>query len=89
METGNFKDTFKHVSRDVDWTVMGTHPIAGRYTTLEDFQQAALVRLSKIMKDPGVRLVVRNVIGGGEHDWATVELFAKAECLNGQSRLVT
>ena len=32
METGNAAEVFKRVSPDVDWTVMGTHPCAGRYT---------------------------------------------------------
>lgn len=85
METGNYAAFFEHVSTDVDWTVMGTHPCAGRYATLQDFQQSTLARLGKIMKDPGIKLMVRNVIGGGEREWATVELVAKAECKNGES----
>ena len=84
METGNYSKVFEHVSDNVDWTVMGTHPLAGRYTTLKDFQQATFARLAKIMKDPGIRLNVRNVIGGGEQEWAVVELIADAECLNGE-----
>jgi len=32
METGNHAEVFKRVSPDVEWTVMGTHPCAGRYT---------------------------------------------------------
>jgi hypothetical protein len=32
METGNHAEVFKRVSPNVDWTVMGTHPCAGRYT---------------------------------------------------------
>ena len=31
METGDHAEVFKRVSPDVDWTVMGTHPCAGRY----------------------------------------------------------
>lgn len=31
METGNHAEVFKRVSPNVDWTVMGTHPCAGRY----------------------------------------------------------
>lgn len=84
METGNYGATFERVSPNVDWTVMGTHPLAGRYTTLQDFQKYTLARLGKIMKEPGIRLIVRNVIGGGDQEWATVELIAKAECLNGK-----
>jgi ketosteroid isomerase-like protein len=29
LETGNSDDFFRHVSPDVSWTVMGTHPLAG------------------------------------------------------------
>jgi hypothetical protein len=32
METGNYAEVFKRVSPEVDWTVMGTHSYAGRYT---------------------------------------------------------
>ena len=83
METGNYAAVFEHMSPDVDWTVMGTHPCAGHYTNLKDFQQATFARLGAIMKDPGIKLMVRNVIGGGEGEWATVELVAVAECKNG------
>ena len=84
METGNYPATFERISPEVDWTVMGTHPLAGRYATLQDFQNDTLGRLGKIMKEPGIKLMVRNVIGGGEQEWATVELVAKAETLSGE-----
>ena len=32
METGDHAEVFKRVSPNVDWTVMGTHPCAGKYT---------------------------------------------------------
>ena len=32
MESGDHAEVFKRVSPNVDWTVMGTHPCAGRYT---------------------------------------------------------
>lgn len=35
------------------------------------------------MKEPGIRLMVRNVFGGGDQAWATVELVAVAECKSG------
>jgi hypothetical protein len=37
------------------------------------------------MKEPGIRLMVRNVFGGGDQAWATVELVAVAECKSGMS----
>ena len=36
------------------------------------------------MKEPGIRLMVRNVFGGGDQAWATVELVAVAECKSGE-----
>ena len=84
METGNHAEVFKRVSPDVDWTVMGTHPCAGRYTSLQSFQEATFTRLGALMKPPGIKMRVRNVIGGGEQEWATVELVAVAECNSGE-----
>lgn len=51
--------------------------------SLQQFQEATFARLGKIMKPPGIRLMVRNVIGGGDQEWATVELVAVAECKSG------
>jgi len=36
------------------------------------------------MKEPGLKLKVRNVIGGGDQEWAVVELVAEAVCKNGR-----
>ena len=40
------------------------------------------------MKEPGIRLMVRNVFGGGDQAWATVELVAVAECKSGMSPIL-
>lgn len=47
------------------------------------FSQYTLKRLGAIMKEPGINLEVRTVIGGGDQDCAVVELIADAECKNG------
>ena len=31
LENGDGYAFFEHVADDVDWTVMGTHPLAGHY----------------------------------------------------------
>jgi ketosteroid isomerase-like protein len=85
LETGDPAETFKRVSPDVDWTVMGTHPCAGRYKSLKEFKEATFQRLGKIMKPPGIKLKVRNVVGGEDQEWAVVELVAVAECNSGKS----
>jgi ketosteroid isomerase-like protein len=84
METGEYDKMFQYVSEDVDWTVMGTHPLAGRYRSRSDFQNGTLARLAGIMKEPGLKLKVRQVIGGGDEPWAVVELIADAVCKNGE-----
>ncbi|QIX01344.1 hypothetical protein AMS68_006861 [Peltaster fructicola] len=82
MADGDYEAFFKKVSPDVDWTVMGTHPCAGRYHSLQDFQEATLKRLGAIMQAPGMKLALRNVIGGGDQPWATAELVTNAVCKN-------
>jgi hypothetical protein len=37
LERGDGAGFFAHVADDVDWTVMGTHPLAGHYTSKADF----------------------------------------------------
>ena len=76
------------VSEMYSFDVSGTHPCAGRYTSLASFQSGTLVRLAAIMKEPGIKLAVRNVIGGGDQEWAVVELIATAECKNGLSNVL-
>jgi ketosteroid isomerase-like protein len=36
-EDGDSAAFFTHVADDVDWTVMGTNPLAGRYRSKADF----------------------------------------------------
>ncbi|KAI9800039.1 MAG: hypothetical protein M1833_003568 [Piccolia ochrophora] len=84
LETGQFGAMFEHVADDVDWTVMGHHPLAGRYTSKQSFQEGTLSRLGKVMKeDDPIKLTVRNVIGGDDEEWAVVELIAKGTAKNG------
>ena len=37
LEDGKSSAFFEHVADDVNWTVMGTHPLAGTYHTKADF----------------------------------------------------
>ena len=62
----------------------GTSPMSMRYTSLKHFQEATLGRLATILKEPGLKIMVHNVIGGEEQEWATIELKANAECKNGK-----
>ena len=83
LAAGKYSDFFAHVADDVDWTVMGHHPLAGQHHDKIVFQKQTLGRLSGIMKEP-VQLKVRNVVGGGE-EWAVVELVANSTCKNGMA----
>jgi hypothetical protein len=62
-------------------TSSGTHPCAGRYNSLVAFNEGTNKRLGAIMKEPGIKLLVRNIITNGE--WVVVEMVSKAECKNG------
>src|ERR1700735_2827268 len=48
------------VSDTVDWTVEGTHPLAGRYHTKSDFLAATFARLDGVLVG-GVRLEVQHL----------------------------
>lgn len=54
------------------------------FPNLRSFQEKTLARLRPILKDPGLRIKVKHVIGGGPQDeWASCELGAEAECVDG------
>ena len=73
-------DFFRRVADDVDWTVEGTHPLAGRYTSKKAFVEGTFGRLGPLMSD-GTRLEVRHLFLDG----ATViaELRAGSTTLDG------
>ena len=81
LETGNNHKFFKHVSEDVTWTVMGTHPLAGTYHTKKDFISHTFQRLNQILKE-GVILKVKNIII--QDNTAVVEMESLSTALNGK-----
>jgi len=80
LETGSGDRFFAHVAEDVDWTVQGTHPLAGHYTSKQDFHTHTFARLNKILPG-GTQLHVEQVFTDG--DWAIVELRSLATAKNG------
>lgn len=68
------------VADDVDWTVEGTHPLAGRYHGKEEFTEATFSRLGRVMKD-GVRLTLEHLYTDG--DTAIAELRSIATTSEG------
>ena len=81
---GNFTAFLTNVVPNVDWTIMGTHPLAGRYHNRTVFANA-LERLSYTYsaQSPPVLSVV-NIFGGGCEAWSVVELHALGICKNGR-----
>lgn len=81
LKTGKNELFFEKVAPDVQWTVMGTHPLAGTYHSKEDFITHTFGRLNKILKE-GVILEVRNIFI--DFDVAIVEMESLSTALNGK-----
>jgi ketosteroid isomerase-like protein len=71
---------FEHVADDADWTVEGTHPLAGRYHDKAQFVDATFTRLGGVLDD-GVKLEVVHLYVDG--DTAIVELHSTSTTNEG------
>ncbi|KXT17694.1 hypothetical protein AC579_9015 [Pseudocercospora musae] len=72
------------ISPNVAWTIMGTHHLAGHYTSRDQVQSKVWNRLDRAMKPPGIKMTVRNVvIGRGDSPWCAVEMVGKGSGING------
>ena len=80
LEKGDGASFFEHVADNVDWTVIGTHPLAGRYTSKGSFIAGTFAKLGKVLPN-GAQLMVEHVIVNG--DEAVVELHSMATAKNG------
>jgi ketosteroid isomerase-like protein len=80
LEHGDGDAFFEHVAEDVDWTVMGTHPLAGHYRSKAAFKEATFSKLGKVLPN-GTQLRVTHVVTAG--DTAVVELVSEATARNG------
>lgn len=80
LERGDSEAFFEHVADDVDWTVMGTHPLAGHYRSKADFIAGTFARLAPLLPG-GVQLRVRHLQVAATQ--ATVELQSMATAKNG------
>jgi ketosteroid isomerase-like protein len=72
---------FSRVADNVEWTVKGSHPLAGTYHRKDDFVKHTFARLDKIMR-AGVVLKVKHVFIDG--DWAIVEMESTSVAKNGK-----
>ena len=80
LENGDGAAFFEHVADDVDWTVMGTHPLAGHYLSKQAFIEGTFAKLSKVLPH-ATQLHVEHLLVQG--DQAVVELHSLATARNG------
>ena len=80
LESGSGAEFFEHVDDKVDWTVQGTHPLAGHYRSKADFIAGTFDKLGKVLPQ-GAQLVVEHVLV--KDDDAVVELRSLATARNG------
>ncbi len=80
LEAGDGAGFFAHVADNVDWTVEGTHPLAGHFLSKADFVAHTFAKLAKVLPQ-GTQLHVENILQSG--DWAVVELRSLATAKNG------
>ena len=80
LENGDGAAFFEHVADDVDWTVMGTHPLAGHYLSKKAFIEGTFTKLGQVLPQ-GTQLHVEHLIV--KDDQAAVELHSLATAKNG------
>jgi ketosteroid isomerase-like protein len=80
LEKGDGAAFFENVSDDVDWTVMGTHPLAGHYLCKKAFREGTFAKLGQVLTG-GAELHVEHLIVKG--NLAIVELHSLATAKNG------
>jgi ketosteroid isomerase-like protein len=80
LESGDGASFFEHVDDEVDWTVEGTHPLAGHYRSKADFRAGTFDKLGKVLPE-GAQLVVEHLLVKG--DDAVVELHSLATARSG------
>ena len=82
LSEGNSKAFFAQVAPDVDWTLMGTHPLAGEYHNRTVFLTDAVMRLDNTIVNGTGTLDLVHIVGGGDEEWSAQELHALGVCKN-------
>jgi uncharacterized protein len=80
LENGDGAAFFDHVADDVDWTVMGTHPLAGHYLSKKAFIAGTFAKLGQVLPN-GAQLHMEHLIVND--DQAVAELLSRATAKNG------
>ena len=80
LENGDGAAFFEQVADDVDWIVMGTHPLAGHYHSKKDFVAGTFAKLGQVLSQ-GAQLHAEHLLV--KDDQAVVELHSLATARNG------
>jgi ketosteroid isomerase-like protein len=80
LEHGDCAAFFAYVADDVEWTVMGSHPLAGKYFNKADFIAGTFAKLGRVLPQ-GAQLHVEHLVV--KDDQAVVELHSLATAANG------
>ena len=80
LERGDGAAFFQHVAEDVDWIVMGTHPLAGHYSSKKAFIAGTFAKLGQVLPQ-GTQLHVEHLLV--KDDQAVIELHSLATAKNG------
>ena len=84
LDEGNFTAFFAKVAPDVEWTLMGTHPLAGDYHNRTIFLTDTLERLGNTFVAGTSTLSLVQIVGGGDEEWSAQELHGTGVCKNGE-----
>lgn len=81
---GNYTVFFSRVAPDVNWTMMGTHPLAGQYHNRTIFIADTLGRLKNTLRSsPPATMKLVHVVGG-DSEWSVQELHGLGVGKNGK-----
>ena len=81
LEKGRNRQLFERVADDVDWIVMGTHPLAGHYHSKNDFIAGTFAKLAQVLPK-GAELHVEHLMVKDDQG-LMVELHSLATAKNG------
>ncbi|RFU24290.1 hypothetical protein B7463_g12048, partial [Scytalidium lignicola] len=81
---GSIDNFWAIVADNVSWTVMGSHPLAGHYSSLATFLNSTTDRLAAATVGGGIgNNTIWNIIGGCVEEWSVIEMIGQHTFLNG------
>jgi len=80
QDPANQPEFWARVADNVDWTVKGTHPLAGRYHSKSEFMESTFARLGGVLPG-GVKLQIKHL--DGDRDTAIAELHSMSMTKEG------